>query len=75
MDDDTVLDVLGPFRGPCGLCGGPDQRHRVADAIVDRCKALEDEESVAADYGLDVAAVLHLCEHWHTPAAWMTDED
>lgn len=30
------LDLVGPFRGPCGICGGPDARHRTADVIVER---------------------------------------
>jgi hypothetical protein len=29
------LDVLRPYNGPCWFCGGPDQRHRLADALVE----------------------------------------
>ncbi len=28
-----VLDLLGPYAGPCGFCGHPDRRHRQADAV------------------------------------------
>jgi len=27
------LDSRWPARGPCGICGGPDARHRLWDAI------------------------------------------
>jgi len=27
------LDRRWPRRGPCGICGGPDARHRLWDAI------------------------------------------
>jgi hypothetical protein len=49
-----VLDLLGPFRGPCGFCGYPDARHRQADAIA---------AEVAADpagTGPEVAAAEYL---------------
>lgn len=59
---DPVLDEfpeLGPVTG-CGICGTPGlpQRHRMVDAIAGRVAAGEDEEDVAADYHLPVAAVL-----------------
>ena len=27
------LERLDPFRGPCGICGGPDARHRVWESL------------------------------------------
>lgn len=29
----AVLDRLFPARGPCGICGGPDARHRLWDSL------------------------------------------
>jgi hypothetical protein len=43
--------------GPCGLCGGPDRRHRVAEAILDRWTAGDTAVELAGDYGLTVADV------------------
>ena len=51
------FDALEPFHGPCGICGGPDARHRVVDAIASRLRAGESVESVAEDYGLSVEKV------------------
>lgn len=45
-----ALDLLGPYRGPCGFCDGPDARHRVADAITGQLCAGADAEAVAGDY-------------------------
>lgn len=56
----TVLDLIGPYRGSCGLCGGPDARHRTADAIAERFKAGEHPVAIAADYDLDLNTVLRL---------------
>jgi len=54
----TKYDLVGPFRGPCGLCGGPDARHRMYDAINERVRAGEGEEDVAEDYGMAPDVVL-----------------
>lgn len=35
---------------PCGVCGGPDQRHRTVDAQMERIIAGERIDEVAADY-------------------------
>ena len=51
------LDLIGPYRGSCGLCGHPDARHRVYDAIRERLAAGESVEGVAADYLMTVAVV------------------
>ena len=46
-----TLDLLGPYRGPCGLCGVfPDARHRQADAITGAVLAGDTPEAVAGDY-------------------------
>lgn len=57
MTETELLDLIGPYRGPCGLCGGPDARHRTLDTIRDRLWAGEDAQSVAEDYVMDVAVV------------------
>lgn len=43
---------LRPFNGPCMICGGPDQRYRLADALVEMVGAGDSPEFVAAAYGL-----------------------
>jgi hypothetical protein len=58
------VDQEMPPRGPCGLCDGSDARHRVLDAIVDRCRAGDDEEDLADDYGLTVPFVERLVKEW-----------
>jgi hypothetical protein len=53
---ELTLDLVGPFRGLCGVCGGPDARHRRFDAIQER--ALSDTpEEIAGDFALSVDAV------------------
>lgn len=50
-----------PFTGPCLLCGRhPDSRHRIVDAIWERCAAGEDPDVVLADYGLTAHEFLTL---------------
>ena len=56
------LDALGPYRGPCGICGGPDARHRLADAIADRLRAGESAEAVALDYEVQAGVVCAISE-------------
>ena len=47
----VALDLLGPYRGPCGLCGGhPDARHRQGDAITGGLVGGDSTETVAGDY-------------------------
>lgn len=46
----AALDLLGPFRGDCGLCSWPDARHRQADAILGSLQAGEDPEVTAVEY-------------------------
>ena len=58
------LDGLFPFRGPCGLCGGPDARHRVWDAMLERVAAGDDSADVAADYGVSEQAVAAVVSYW-----------
>jgi hypothetical protein len=55
----ATWDVLGR-PGPCGLCGHPDRRHRVAEAILDRWSAGDQAAELASDYGLTVADVTRL---------------
>lgn len=47
---DTWNAVIGPPRGRCGLCGCPDARHRIADAMVSRYLAGDDLQLIADDY-------------------------
>ena len=54
-----VAEVM-PLHGSCGFCGGPDARHRVIDAMIERVNAGEDENSVALDYEVPTSFVLRL---------------
>jgi hypothetical protein len=63
---DPALDAfpeLGPV-SPCGICGTPGlpQRHRVVDAIADQVAAGEDEEDLAGEFGVPLAAVFAVAE-------------
>jgi hypothetical protein len=55
--NEQKLDRFFPFRGPCGICGGPDARHRLWDAIQDRYGAAESIEELAKDYDLSAEAI------------------
>lgn len=48
------LDQWFPPRGPCGLCGGEDARHRLWDQIMDDTR---DEEEIAKNFDVDIEAV------------------
>ena len=52
-----ALDVFFPPRGPCGLCGHHDARHRIWDAMIGRSSAGESVKDLASDYDLTPAAV------------------
>lgn len=48
---DLTLDLVGAYRGPCGLCGCLDARHRIFDAIRSRNRAGDDVGMIADDHG------------------------
>ena len=54
------IDAEMPFRGPCEVCGGPDARHRVTDAIWEYVNAGEWIEDAAAEYGVSEQFVARL---------------
>jgi len=56
------LDLIGPYCGPCWLCGGPDARHRTWDAIRERLAAGDSAESIAEDYEMDTVTVREVGE-------------
>ena len=61
---DWVDEFMAP-RGPCGMCGGPDARHRVLDAMVSCVRGGDSTEAVAEDYGYPVEMVNRLIkENW-----------
>jgi hypothetical protein len=66
-DDGPRYDLVGPERGPCGLCGHPDARHRLYDAIQDMVAAGDDVEATASDYGLTVETVQAIVDAPPTP--------
>lgn len=49
---ETWAAAFGPHRGPCGLCGCPDSRHRIADAMVGRYLSGDDLQRIAYDYDI-----------------------
>jgi len=50
--DRERFSAIGPYRGMCAVCGAPDARHRVADAVVAMVKSGEPISEVAQEYGL-----------------------
>lgn len=48
----------------CLICGGPDSRHRVLDAITGRVRAGDSEEDVAADYEYPLEVVDRIVACW-----------
>ena len=53
-----MLDQWFPRRGPCGICGGPDARHRLGDAIYGGWRAGDSALSLAKDYRLKNRAIV-----------------
>jgi hypothetical protein len=51
-EESMGVDDRFVFRGPCAFCGGPDARHRVVDAWVERVAAGEPVATVAAEFGV-----------------------
>ena len=59
----SLDDVLGAA-GPCGLCGGPDQRHRVCDSIAEQLRAGEDPATLLEDFGISTLDELLVLAAW-----------
>lgn len=57
-----ALDVLHPYAGPCWVCGGPDKRHRLADALIADLLAGDTPETVADRFDSPLAAMAPLLE-------------
>ena len=53
----SIINAAIPYTGPCAICGGPDSRHRLFDAIKSRFTAGESVVELADDYGLGVDVV------------------
>lgn len=58
------VDEEMPPAGPCGICGGPDKRHRVIDAAIGMVMAGDHPAAVAEDYGLSEAFVQRLVDEF-----------
>ena len=52
----AAMDARWPYRGECGICGGPDARHRLWDAV-DTSGRMDGVKRAASDYGMSVADV------------------
>ena len=62
-------DLVGPFRGECGICGAPDARHRLFEAVRD---AQQDQSAFEVAHEYDqtteqVEAVWLAAETGRTP--------
>ena len=53
-----------PFTGACGMCGGPDSRHRTLDTIKERFDAGELVTDLVYDYGLSSDVILYIVRHY-----------
>ena len=71
---DLTLDLVGPYRGECGICGGPDARHRLFDAIQEQQRAGDPSSLVAENYELPVELVERIAAapRWREPRAAAT---
>lgn len=58
------VDAAIPYSGPCGLCGGPEARHRVLDASAERVCAGEPVTEVAEDYRVSPDVVMAIGDRW-----------
>jgi hypothetical protein len=67
MTDWATINFHFPYRGPCGICGGPDARHRLFDCMRGRVRAGDTPESVAEDYGCTLAALRAVLEPKRCP--------
>ena len=56
------IDDYFPPCGPCGICGGPDGRHRLFDAIRDRYRAGESAAAIAEDLDVPTRGVAWLVQ-------------
>jgi hypothetical protein len=56
------VDEFVPPRGRCGICGGPDARHRLLDNIRGQVKAGEPMEDVATDFEVPLELVQRICK-------------
>ncbi len=54
----AALALFGPATGPCGLCGLPDRRHRLLEAVAENVHAGDGVAFVAEMYGVSETAVL-----------------
>jgi len=54
---DARLDAYEPFRGPCGMCGCPDARHRMWDALDGQARSPDGIRGTARWMGVPVAYV------------------
>lgn len=70
------VDEFMPYRGPCGLCGGPDARHRIIDAICEHLRLSEPISDIADEFDqcdVFIAALALAAAGWtltppeHTP--------
>lgn len=58
------LEARWPFIGPCLVCGGPDKRHRLFDAILENLAASDSVELVARLYDLTTEEVELITVAW-----------
>lgn len=54
----SKLDRIWPERGPCGICGGPDARHRLWDAIEGQARTKDGPHGTARWMDVSLRQVL-----------------
>lgn len=53
----AVLRLFGPPAGPCAICGLPDKRHRMLEAVAENVRAGDSVPFVAEAYGVSELVV------------------
>jgi len=57
MTDWPTIDAAFPYRGPCGMCGCADARHRLFDAMRGASRAGDHVLDIARAYDATIEAV------------------
>lgn len=64
VDAPAAVEAAWVRRGPCGLCGYRDARHRIWDSILSRRRGGDELDDLAQDYDVPLAAIVSLIQWW-----------
>lgn len=66
---ELTLELVGPYRGECGICGGPDARHRLFDALQEANRAGDSIAFLADvyDFTEEYVAAIVAAPRWREP--------